>query len=73
MGGTLSSPSFMSRSNKPLYKADLMAGRDPEESNYILGKRYSIDDAKRMIKYLEERVREDGLYKEDQYTILERG
>ncbi len=64
---------IIGRSSIPLYKADLMASRDPELSTYILCKKFTREDAERMIRYLEERDREAGLFEDDQYIIFERG
>lgn len=64
---------IMARSSIPLYKADLMACRDPEDSNYILAKRYSIDDAKKEVQFLESKDREEEHFKEDQYVVFDIG
>lgn len=63
----------MSSSSIPLYKADHVAGRDPEEGNYILGKKYTINDAERLVEHFEKRDREAGLFIKDQYQIFELG
>jgi hypothetical protein len=62
---------ILARSSHSLYKMDLMAGKDPEAGNYILGKKYTMEDAENLIEYFEERDHATGLFKENQYVILD--
>lgn len=61
---------ILAKSHISVFNAARMAGRDLEKEDYILGKRYSIEDAEKLVQFFETRDREAGLYKEDLYVIF---